>query len=322
MSDARKGLILGLLGVFLFAWTLPMTRLATGAGGPPQLDGLFIAMGRAVVAGGLSAIYLWCVRAAWPRAGEWGDLAWTTMGVVIGFPLLTSLALETLPAVHAAVIVGLLPLATAAIGAWVHRQRASVGFWVCAALGSVLVMLYAASHGHGSGGGLHLQWSDALLLGAVLCAAFGYVHGARLSQGRPPEQVISWALVLSLPLTLPVAWVARPTAAVTAAAWMGFAYVSLFSMWIGFFAWYRGLALGGTVRVSQLQLVQPFLSMLFAVPLLGETLGVDTLLFGLAVLTTVALGRRMPLRRPPAVGAASPPAAASTRRAAASAKPL
>ena len=294
LSVARKGLLLGVVGVLLFALTLPMTRLATGADGPAQLRGVFIAVGRAAVAGLLAALYLMAVRAPWPPRQHRGELLLTALGVVFGFPLLTSMALQHTPAVHASVIVGLLPLATAAVGAWINRQRASFGFWACALVGSVLVMVYAWFRAGAQG--LHLNPADWLLLGAVLCAAFGYVHGARLSRQMRAEHVISWALVLSLPITLPWAWFTRPMHDITPQAWLGFAYVAVFSMWIGFFAWYRGLALGGTLRVSQVQLAQPFLSMIAAVPLLGERVDALTLVFGLAVLASVALGRRMPVQ--------------------------
>ena len=198
-------------------------------------------------------------------------------------------------AVHASVIVGVLPLATAAVGAWLHRQRPSNGFWVCAALGSALVVGFAVLRSGAAGLALHP--ADLLLLVAMGCAALGYAHGGQLSQQMRAEHVICWALVIALPLTLPIALWARPLESITAPAWWAFAYVSVFSMWIGFFAWYRGLALGGTVRVSQVQLVQPFLGMLFAVPILGETLDAVTLGFGTAVIATVFIGKKMPVQR-------------------------
>jgi drug/metabolite transporter (DMT)-like permease len=295
-QDSNRGLLLGLVGVAIFALTLPMTRLAVGTPEAPQMSGVFIALGRAVVAAALSAAFLAATRAPLPRRGEWWPLAVTSAGVVFGFPLLTSVAMRYVEAVHASVIVGVLPLATAAVGAWLHRQRPSAGFWICAALGSALVVAFAVLR---SGqGGVALHPADALLLGAMACAAIGYGWGARLSQTMRAEHVICWALVISLPLTLPAALLTRPQVPVQASAWWAFAYVAVFSMWLGFFAWYRGLALGGTVRVSQVQLVQPFLSMLFAVPLLGETLDAVTLGFAVAVIATVFIGKKMPVRAP------------------------
>ncbi len=296
MSPAeRRGLWLGFAGVAIFALTLPMTRLAVGTPEAPLMSGAFVALGRAAVAAAFSAIFLLVTRAPWPRRSEWWPLGITAGGVVFGFPLFTSVAMRHVEAVHASVIVGALPLATALVGALLHRQRPSGAFWACALSGSALVISFALLRS-GPGTGLHLHVADVLLLAAIACAAVGYGYGARLSQRMRAEHVICWALVISWPLTLPLALWARPAAMLPASTWWAFGYVSLFSMWIGFFAWYRGLALGGTVRVSQVQLVQPFLSMVFAVPLLGEHLDLVTLGFALAVIATVFAGRRMPVR--------------------------
>lgn len=289
-----KGLWLGLLGVTIFALTLPMTRLAVGTPEAPQMSGVFIALGRAVVAAGLSTLFLLATRAPWPQRADWWPLAITAAGVVFGFPLFTSVAMRYVEAVHASVIVGVLPLATAAVGALLHRQRPSAGFWICAAIGSGLVVGFALLRSGSAGVALHP--ADALLLAAMGCAAVGYGYGARLSQRMRAEHVICWALVIALPITLPATFITRPQGALQASAWWGFAYVAVFSMWLGFFAWYRGLALGGTVRVSQVQLVQPFLGMLFAVPLLGERLDAVTVGFALAVIATVFIGKKMPVR--------------------------
>lgn len=290
-----RGLWLGFIGVAVFALTLPMTRLAVGTPEAPQMSGVFIALGRAVVATVLSAAFLLASRAPLPQRGDWLPLAVTSAGVVFGFPLLTSVAMRYVEAVHASVIVGVLPLATAAVGAWLHRQRPGAGFWACAALGSALVVGFALLRS----GGTTLHAADLLLLAGMACAAVGYGYGARLSQRMRAEHVICWALLMALPITLPLAVATRPQAALPASAWWAFAYVGVFSMWLGFFAWYRGLALGGTVRVSQVQLVQPFLSMLFAVPLLGEAIDATTLGFALAVIATVFIGRRMPVQARP-----------------------
>ncbi|KQV50307.1 multidrug DMT transporter permease [Pelomonas sp. Root1217] len=289
-SDATRGLLLGAAGVLMFALSIPMTRLAGGSAALPQLDPAFVAFGRAVVAGLLSVAYLLATGARRPRGGEWRLLGFTAAGVVFGWPLLLGFAVRHVDAVHASVVSGVLPLATAVIAAPVLRQRPSLGFWACALAGLALVIGFAAWRGAGG-----LELADGLLLGAVLCASAGYVSGARLTRSMTAEQVICWVLVISLPLTVPLAALTRPTAPVAASAWGGFAYVSLVSMWIGFFAWYRGLALGGTMRVSQVQVLQPFLSMLFAVPLLGERLDAMTVVFAVAVLAVVWLGKRQPV---------------------------
>ncbi|HET9821629.1 MAG TPA: DMT family transporter [Burkholderiaceae bacterium] len=290
--DTTRGFALGLLGVAIFALTLPMTRLAVGDAAAPQLPPVFVTAGRAALAGLLSIVYLRAVGAAWPLRAHGPALAVCALGTVVGFPLFLALALRKVDAMHAAVVTGVLPLGTAVAAALWLRQRASPGFWACALLGCALVLAFAALAGGGA-----LSAADGLLLLAVASASVGYVAGARVSLRLPAEQVICWVLVLSLPLTLPVmlaTWPAQALA-VRPTAWLGFAYVTLFSMWLGFFAWYRALALGGVMRVSQVQLLQPFLALLAAVPLLGERLDGATVLFALAVAGVVALGKRMPV---------------------------
>jgi len=286
---------LGLLGVMIFSVTLPVTRLAVGTAEAPYLSGVFLAMGRASVAGVLSLLYLFYIRAAWPNKAQWQGLSLVAIGVVFGFPLLTSLAMRNVEASHASVITGVLPLATACLAAVINKQKPSWGFWLCAITGSGLVVVFALLRSGQSG--FALQVADLLLLGAMVFGAVGYAWGGRLTQSMGAEQVICWALVMSLPLTVPLAWFNQPTSTVPWSAWAGFAYVSLFSMWLGFFAWYRGLALGGTVRVSQIQLLQPFLGMLIAIPLLGESLDALTVGFGLGVVATVFVSKKMPVHR-------------------------
>ena len=297
-NDHRRGLWLGLLGVAIFALTLPMTRLAVGTPDAPLMSGVFIALGRAVVAGALSAVFLLVTRAPMPSKSQWKQLALVAAGVVFGFPLCTSIAMRHVEAVHASVIVGVLPLATAAVGAWLHSQRPSLRFWMCAATGTALVVAFAIIKSGAAG--LTISPADALLLLAMACAAVGYGYGAKLSHSMRAEHVICWALVMSLPLTVPLAALSWPQVTIKPIAWWAFGYVAVFSMWLGFFAWYRGLALGGTVRVSQVQLVQPFMGMLFAVPLLGETLDALTVGFGLAVIAVVFIGKKMPVNATPA----------------------
>jgi drug/metabolite transporter (DMT)-like permease len=289
--DIQRGYLLGLLGVVIFALTLPMTRLAVGDAAEPQLPPAFLTAGRAAVAGLLSLLYLAAVRAPRPARALWPALAVCALGTVAGFPLGIALALREVQAMHAAVVTGVLPLATALLAAWVWRQRPTAAFWACAVTGCALVLAFAAWKGGG-----HLVAADGWLLMAVLSAAVGYVAGARASAVMPAPQVICWVLVGSLPFTLPVALWAWPAAPASAAAWVGFAYTAVFSMWLGFFAWYRGLTLGGVVRVSQVQLLQPFLALLFAVPVLGESLDGITVLFSLAVVAVVFVGRRLPVR--------------------------
>ena len=292
-SHETRGLWFGLLGVTIFAMTLPMTRLAVGPAADPQLPPAFVTAGRAALAGGLSVAYLWLTRAPALQRRHVPALGVSALGTVLGFPLFVGLALRHVDAMHAAVVTGLMPLATAIAAAFYFRQRPSNGFWACAVLGCAMVLLFAAWRGGGA-----LAPADGLLLLAVFSTAVGYVAGAKVAAELPAEQVICWVLVLSLPLTVPAMLATWPAAPVRASAWVGFGYVTLFSMWLGFFAWYRGLALGGTVRVSQIQLVQPFLALLFAVPVLGETIDATTVAFSLAVIAVVFIGKQMPARAP------------------------
>jgi drug/metabolite transporter (DMT)-like permease len=314
-SEETLGLWLGVLGVAIFAVTLPMTRLATGTAAAPQLSPWFVTLGRAALAGVLSAAFLLITRSPVPARPHWKPLAMAMLGNAIGYPLLLAFALRTVSASHAAVVTALLPLVSAAVAAWVLHQRAARGFWVCAVAGSVLVVgfsvLRAQQHG-----GFGLEWADLLLVAAVLAASFGYIYGAQVTPALGAERVICWVCVLLLPVSLPATLVLWPQQPVAASAWLGFVYVGMFSMWIGFFAWYRGLALGGALRVSQTQLLQPFLSILAAVPLLGEPLDLTTLGFAAAVVATVVLGKQFaPSGRPPA--AAAPPVSPPTQHEAA-----
>ena len=200
-ADRSRGYALGLLGVAIFALTLPMTRLAVGDASAPQLTPAFVTAGRAALAGLLSIAYLRWVRARLPARTQWGSLALCAAGTVLGFPLFLALALRHVDAMHAAVVTGVLPLGTALAAALMLRQRASAAFWACALAGCALVVGFAMQHGDG-----RLRAADALLLGAVASASIGYVAGARVSARLPAEQVICWVLVLALPLTLPACW--------------------------------------------------------------------------------------------------------------------
>jgi len=295
-----RAYLLGLTGVVIFAITFPMTRLAVGTVDAPQLSPWFSALGRAAVAGVLSLCYL-AYRAVridklssygkfWPEKSDWQPLALTSLCIVFGFPILTTWALRYVESIHASVLYGFLPLMTAAIGAFMAKQRPSFGFWSCAALGSVLVIAYAVIRNDSA---WMIHPADFLLFAAMVFAAYGYAKGAQVTARLGAERVICWALVLSLPVTLPAALLLWPTQSIASASWWGFLYIAVFSMWLGFFAWYRALAIGGTVRISQIQLLQPFLSMLFSVPLLGENLDSLTLGFAVAVIATVFIGKKL-----------------------------
>lgn len=291
-SAEARGMLLGLVGVAIFSLTLPFTRMAVR-----ELDPLFLTLGRALGAAVLAGLWLRVRRAALPGRAALAPLAIVALGCVLGFPLLTSIAMRTLPAAHGAVLVGVLPLATALYAALRGFERPSAGFWGMALLGSGLVLAFALGQGGGS-----LHEADLLMFGAVAAGAAGYAEGGRLARRLGGQEVICWALVLAavpaavLLLALEGGQIAR-LGTVGAAGWIGFGYVTVFSMFIGFFFWYRGLALGGVARVGQVQLVQPFLSLAGAAVLLGEPLTGANAGFALAVIATVALGRRMQVRQ-------------------------
>ena len=284
----RRGLLYGLLGVACFSLTLPATRVAVTG-----LDPVFVGLGRALVAALLAAAVLVATRSAWPGRALLPRIAIVAAGVIVGFPLLTALAMRHVPASHGAIVIGVLPLATALAGAWLAHERPAPAFWLCSAAGSAVVVAFALWHGGGT-----LQVADLLLLAAVGAAAIGYAEGGRLARTLGGWQVISWALVLAAPLLLlPTLWVVDARiASATPGAWAGFAYVSVFSMFLGFFAWYRGLALGGIAVVGQTQLLQPFLTLFASALLLGEPLEPATFVAAALVVAAIALARRFGTR--------------------------
>ena len=287
-SRERLGLLLGLIGVLAFSLTLPMTRLAVA-----ELDAWFVGFGRMALAGLASGAWLLLARAPRPTADQVPWLAGCVIGVVIAFPLCSSLAMRTLPANHGAVINGLLPFATALLAALWLGERHRARFWTCAAIGSAIVIAFALRQGVAVGHG-HL-W----MLAAVLIGAIGYVAGGRLSRTMGGVNTILWSLVLALPLTLPIAaWLALATPMqASTAAWGGFAYITLISQIAGFFAWYNGLALGGIARVGQVQLLQAFFTIAAAAWLFGEQVEPLTWLAAAAVVATIAVGRTETISR-------------------------
>lgn len=287
LAIEAEGFAYGILGTLIFSATLPCTRLAVA-----ELNPLFVAMMRAVIAALCAALYLSVTKAPRPRPRQARQLVITALGVVLGFPLLTSIAMRNLPASHGAIVTGVLPLSTAVCALFIAHERPSKAFWCCALVGSALVVAFALRQGAG-----RLQYGDWAMIAAVVLAGVGYAQGAVLSHDLGGARVISWALIVALPIVLPGAvyfgW--HDAAAVHAAshrAWLGLAYISVMSMFFGFFAWYRGLALGGVARVGQVQLLQPFLTLFVATLLLGEKQNLETLTFAFLVVGVVAVGRR------------------------------
>lgn len=288
VSTQHVGLWWGLLGVTAFSFTVPFTRVAVEGGG---LSPLFVGSGRAVIAALLAAAALRLTHQRAPRGGQWGRLAIVAGGAVIGFPLLTSYALTTAPASHGAVVIALLPAVTAVMAVLRVRERPRRAFWVAATLGAAAAVAFAALHGGGLG---RLHLSDLLLFAAVIACAIGYAEGGLLSRELGSWQTISWALVLASPLMVLLAAVAlaQGTPSATASEWAAFGYLGVVSMFLGFFAWYRGLAIGPMAQVSQVQLAQPVMSICWAALLLREQIGWLTVLGGVAVIGCALLAVR------------------------------
>ncbi len=291
-TQTRSGLVLALLGVLAFSLTLPVTKVALQGYGPWT-----VAAGRTAVAGVVALAVIALAQAPRPTRAQLPALAATTGGVVLGFPFLTTLALQWTSAANAAVVIAALPIATAVLAVLRTRERMGVLFWTCSALGTVAVAVFAVSRGGTAGGDLG---ADLLLLGAVLAAALGYAEGGRLSVQVPGWVVISWALVVALPLTVPLLAVTlvtappKPTPSSTAAL----LFLALVPQYVGFFAFYAGLARAGVARASQTQLLQPLLTLGWSVLLLGETVGLPTLLAALVVVASVAGTQRARGARP------------------------
>jgi drug/metabolite transporter (DMT)-like permease len=287
MPRETLGLLLGLLGVVIFGATLPATRAAVA-----DLAPWFVTTGRAAVAGGLAAIVLAVLRRPVPNKALWRDLAVASSCVTLGFPGLIGLAMQTVPASHGGVVLGILPLATALFAAIFSGDRPSRAFWFWSAVGAALVVVFSLRDSD-----LKVTVGDVYLFLAVFAAALGYVFSARVARHMPGWEVISWAVVVSLPITLPLAFWLQPAdpGAVRFSAWAGFAYAALFSMYLGFFPWNAGLAMGGVARVSQTQLLQTFVTLGLSAVLLGERIDLVTVCFAVAVVGVVLLGRRAPI---------------------------
>jgi drug/metabolite transporter (DMT)-like permease len=284
MKQETQGYFWGLLGIIAFGFTLPATKAAV-----PLFGFTTVGLGRAVIAGTLGLILLIVTRSPIPNRSQILRLAIVSLGVVFGFPFLSAFAMKSVPASHGAIIIGLIPLVTALFGVLLAKEKPSIGYWIAGLVGSGTIVSYSIYIG---GGSLHL--ADGALLLAVVSAAIGYAEGARLARELGSWRVICYALVLSLPVTLPVSWFyAEMNPQFNALpAWIGFIYVSLFSMFLGFFAWYRGLELGGIARVGQLQLLQPFVTFFASSLLFREQISPLMFVVLAIVLTCVYFGRK------------------------------
>lgn len=284
------GLLFGFVGVVIFGMTLPMTRVAVA-----EIDPVFIALGRGILAALPAALALWITAQPLPSTRQFRQLAVVSLGVVIAFPLLATIAMQYVPASHGGVVLAILPIATTVTGFIFAAERPSLGFWTCSLAGTFAVILFALWEGQDGPTGVH--FADLLLAVAVASAAIGYAIGGVLSRELGGWQVICWACILAVPvnLALLVALDTPINRDASAEAWASFLYLAFFSQLIGFFAWNVGLALGGVARVSQVQLLQTFVTLLASAWLIGEAVSWREIGFAVLVVLLVAVGLRMPV---------------------------
>jgi drug/metabolite transporter (DMT)-like permease len=287
MNNENKGMLLGVLGVISFGLTLPLTRFIL-----PYFDPMFIGLGRATLAAVVAPMILFAFKQAVPSRDQIGKLTIVAIGVVIGFPVLSAYAMQDLPASHGGVVLGIIPLGTAIAALFVTNDRPSIGFWIVGILGSTSVITYSVLQGAGD-----LQIGDLFLFGAVICASFGYAVGGQLSKEMGGWQVICWALVIALPFILIPTYLYAPDKiqVIPRSAVYSFLYLALVSQLFAFFLWNAGLAIGGVTRVSQTQLIQPFVTIGVSALLLNEFISFQTIGFAALVVALVALGKQMPI---------------------------
>lgn len=283
--------MLGFVGMAIFGGTLPATRMAVS-----QIDPIALTSLRTAIAGLCSLALLMVLRRPLPPRALWPQLAIAMVCVSILFPLLMSLGMQTVDASHGGVVLGILPIATALVAVAITHERPRPLFWIASIAGAALVIAFALRQGGGA-----LSAGDLLLFAAVAVSSIGYAFSGRLTAEMPGWEVISWVLVIALPISLPAAALTMPSDVthIDLKPWLGLLYVALFSQWIGFFAWNAGMAMGGIARVSQVQLLQPFITFAIAALFNGETITWQTVLFAAAVVATVAISTRTRARQAP-----------------------
>src|SRR6202051_1943045 len=293
VSRERLGLSLGFVGMAIFGGTLPATRIAVA-----EIDPIALTSLRTAIAGLCSLALLLVLRRPLPPRALWPQLVITMLCVSILFPLLMSLGMQTVDASHGGVVLGILPIATALVAVAITHERPRPLFWIASVAGAALVIAFALRQGGGA-----LSAGDLLLFAAVAVSAIGYAFSGRLTADMPGWEVISWVLVMALPSALPAAALTMPAdlGDIPLKPWLALLYVAVFSQWIGFFAWNAGMAMGGIARVSQVQLLQPFITFALAALFNDETITLQILLFAAAVVATVAIGTRTRVRERPVV---------------------
>ena len=290
LSREHLGLLLGFIGVVVFGGSLPATRIAVSA-----IDPLAVTAMRTAIAGLCSLALLIVLRRPIPPRRLWPQLVVAALGVSIMFPLLMAVGMKTVDASHGAVVLGILPIATAFVAVIITHERPKPLFWIASLVGAALVVGFSMRQSGGS-----LSVGDLLMFGSVASSAVGYAYSGRLTAIMPGWEVISWALVVALPISLPAAALTLPpdVTHIALKPWLALLYVALFSQWIGFFAWNAGMAMGGITRVSQVQLLQPFVTFAIAAYFNSETITPQILLFAAAVVATVAISSRTRTREP------------------------
>jgi drug/metabolite transporter (DMT)-like permease len=303
-SRERLGLLLGFIGMVIFGGTLPATRIAVS-----QIDPIALTSLRTVIAGLCSLALLIVLRRKLPPRALWPQLVIAMICVAVLFPLLMSLGMQRVDASHGGVVLGVLPIATALVAVAITHERPRPLFWVASVAGAALVITFALRQGGGA-----LAAGDLFLFASVVVSAIGYAFSGRLTAHMPGWELISWVLVIALPLSIPAAALTMPAdiSHIALKPWLGLLYVALFSQWIGFFAWNAGLAMGGIARVSQIQLLQPFVTFALASVFNDETITLQILLFAAAVVATVAISTRtraksVQFKGAPSKAAPSPP---------------
>jgi drug/metabolite transporter (DMT)-like permease len=294
LSREHLGLLLGFIGVAVFGGTLPATRIAVSGFDPLALTAL-----RTAIAGLCSLALLLALRRPLPPRLLWPQLTIAMLCVSLLFPFLMALAMQTVDASHGGVVLGILPIATALVAVVITHERPKPLFWIASILGAALVVGFAMRQGGGA-----LSTGDLLLFASVAVSAVGYAFSGRLALQMPGWEVISWALVMALPISLPAAALTLPAdlTHIALKPWLAVLYVAVFSQWIGFFAWNAGMAMGGIARVSQVQLLQPFITFALASFFNDETITLQILLFAAAVVATVAISTRTRSRQAPGAG--------------------
>ena len=284
ISRERLGLLLGFVGMVIFGGTLPATRIAVSAIDPIALTSL-----RTVIAGICALVLLLVLRRPLPPGALWPQLVITMLCVTFLFPFLMSLGVQTVDASHGGVVFGIMPIATALVAVMITHERPRPLFWIASFAGAAIVIAFALRQGGGA-----LSAGDWLLFAAVIVSGIGYAFSGRLTAQMPGWEVISWVLVIALPISIPAATLILPAdfTHIALKPWLGLLYVALFSQWIGFFAWNAGMAMGGIARVAQMQLLQPFVTFALAAYFNNETITPQILLFAAGVVATVAISTR------------------------------